>query len=93
MEFSKDSYSDASCVLGTKMVMSKKLSDVKSKFGWMDNYLESEPSLKGDTDMSGNIGFGVLLEHKNIEMNALYNLHFKQKYVGHQGSLQLKINL
>ena len=75
-----------------KEIRTKKQPTVRTKLNWMDKYIESEPSLKGTTDASGNIGLGMLIEHKNLEMNAQYNLHFKERYKAHQGSLQLKIN-
>ena len=75
-----------------KEIRTKKQPTVRTKLSWMDKYIESEPSLKGTTDASGNIGLGMLIEHKNLEMNAQYNLHFKERYKAHQGSLQLKIN-
>ena len=75
-----------------KEIRTKKQPIARTKLSWMDKYIESEPSLKGTTDASGNIGLGMLVEHKNLEMNAQYNLHFKERYQAHQGSLQLRIN-
>jgi len=76
-----------------RQLLSKKKHAVQAKFTWMDNYIEAEPNVKGAADTSGNIGFGMLIEHRNIELNSIYNIHLKKKYVGHQGSVQLKINL
>ena len=38
-----------------------------------------------------NIGGSVLVKRNNTEIEASYNCHLKKKYVGHQGTLKLKL--
>lgn len=48
---------------------------------------------KSSSNVSYDMGAGVLVKRDNIELQALYNCTLKAKYSNHQGSLKLRINL
>jgi len=40
-----------------------------------------------------NVGTGITAKHKNMEYSIGYDAHLAKKYVGHQGSLKIRVNL
>jgi len=41
---------------------------------------------------SYNIGLGITASHNMLEYGATYDLNLANKYIGHQGSVKLKVN-
>jgi outer membrane autotransporter protein len=64
---------------------------VKQMFVGTDNIMTTQSAKPAATSYTAGVGVSVNLNNIDIDLN--YNLETKAKYIGHQGSFKLRINL
>ena len=57
----------------------------------MDNYFVNQSGEEKSDNTIVDIGGAVFAKHQNVELEMGYNCHLKTKYIGHQGSLKLRL--
>jgi outer membrane autotransporter protein len=74
-----------------KKILQDKVKQAKVKLHWADREFENDNNNRKLPKLGYNIGGSVLVKRNNTEIEASYNCHLKKKYVGHQGTLKLKL--
>jgi outer membrane autotransporter protein len=72
-------------------ILQDKIKQAKVKLTWADREFENDTNNRKLPKLGYNIGGSVLVKRNNTEVEASYNCHLKKKYVGHQGTLKLKL--
>jgi outer membrane autotransporter protein len=72
-------------------ILQDKVKQAKVKLHWADREFENDTNNRKLPKLGYNIGGSVLVKRNNTEIEASYNCHLKKKYVGHQGTLKLKL--
>ena len=72
-------------------ILQDKIKQGKVKLQWADREFENDTNTSKLPKLGYNIGGSVLVKRNNTEIDASYNCHLKKKYVGHQGTLKLKL--
>jgi outer membrane autotransporter protein len=72
-------------------ILQDKIKQAKVKLTWADRVFENDTNNRKLPKLGYNIGGSVLVKRNNTEVEASYNCHLKKKYVGHQGTLKLKL--
>jgi outer membrane autotransporter protein len=72
-------------------ILQDKVKQGKVKLQWADREFENDTNTSKLPKLAYNIGGSVLVKRNNTEIEASYNCHLKKKYVGHQGTLKLKL--
>ena len=72
-------------------ILQDKVKQAKVKLTWADRTGENDTNNRKLPKLGYNIGGSVLVKRNNTEVEASYNCHLKKKYVGHQGTLKLKL--
>lgn len=63
----------------------------KINYTWTSQSAEREIDLGKSEKFAYNLGGNIAAIRNNIELSANYNCRLKKKYVGHQGTLKLKV--
>jgi outer membrane autotransporter protein len=74
-------------------VIFSKCQKTASKFTWSNESLQQDITSSKEPKYAFNIGSSISLKKNNLEMIAGYDCHIKHQYIGHQGSLKLRLNL
>lgn len=64
---------------------------IKARYVWASGSSTETHTFNRGKSLGYNLGAGLGINHKNVEVLAEYNCHLKKKYVGHQGTLKLKL--
>jgi hypothetical protein len=72
-------------------ILQDKVKQAKVKLTWADRTFENDTNNRKLPKLGYNIGGSVLVKRNNTQLEASYNCHLKKKYVGHQGTLKLKL--
>jgi len=72
-------------------ILQDKIKQGKVKLQWADREFENYTNTSKLPKLGYNIGGSVLVKRNNTEIDVSYNCHLKKKYVGHQGTLKLKL--
>jgi len=72
-------------------ILQDKIKQAKVKLTWANKEFENDTNNRKLPKLGYNIGGSVLVKRNNTEVEASYNCHLKKKYVGHQGTLKLKL--
>lgn len=64
---------------------------IKARYVWASGSSTETHTFNRGKSLGYNLGAGLGINHKNVEILAEYNCHLKKKYVGHQGTLKLKL--
>ncbi|MBU6183969.1 MAG: autotransporter outer membrane beta-barrel domain-containing protein [Rickettsiales bacterium] len=64
---------------------------IQARYVWASGSSTETHTFNRGKSLGYNLGAGLGVNHKNVEVLAEYNCHLKKKYVGHQGTLKLKL--
>jgi acetyltransferase-like isoleucine patch superfamily enzyme len=64
---------------------------IQARYVWASGASTETHTFNRGKSLGYNLGAGLGVNHKNVEVLAEYNCHLKKKYVGHQGTLKLKL--